>query len=147
MMFLALSFVLFYAPLSKVPVLGLKIIPRHSGVAWAGVAMCAAGTGFAIWARHYLAGNWSGTVTLKEGHSLIQSGPYAIVRHPIYSGILFAMLGTALAVGELRAFPALLGALGIWKKMNQEEALMRKAFPGEYADYEQRVKKLVPGIL
>src|SRR6185437_7787826 len=63
-----------------------------------GIALCAIGIGIAIWARRVLGTNWSGIVTLKEGHTLIRRGPYAYVRHPIYSGILLAAAGTFLAV-------------------------------------------------
>jgi len=94
-----------------------------------------------------LADNWSGAVTLKEGHSLVTSGPYAIVRHPIYLGVLGAMLGTAIVIGEIRAFLPLLGIFGLWKKMNAEEALLRAAFPQQYEEYSRRVKRLIPGIL
>ena len=60
--------------------------------------MVAAGIAFAVWARHYLGRNWSGTVTVKQDHELIRSGPYRLVRHPIYTGLLLAILGTAVAL-------------------------------------------------
>ena len=144
---LRLSFLLFYLPLNKVPVLGSRIIPRSVWLNVVGAAMCIVGVGFAIGARHFLAGNWSAAVMLKENHALIQTGPYALGRHPIYSGFLFAMAGTAVVIGELRAVLALFSGFGIWRKLLQEEDLMRKAFPNEYPAYERRVRRLVPGIL
>ena len=81
---------------------------------WLGLIMVAAGIAFAVWARHYLGRNWSGTVTVKQDHELIRSGPYRLVRHPIYTGLLLAILGTAVAFGEWRgllAFALLTGSL------------------------------------
>jgi protein-S-isoprenylcysteine O-methyltransferase Ste14 len=137
---------LYYLPLSSVPILGLKIVPDQ--IAWLGLAMCVGGVSFAIWSRHKLAANWNVSGTdLDEHQVLIQSGPYAIVRHPIYTGMLLAMLGTGLAIGELRAFVNFIFcALEGWTKLNQEETFLQKQFP-EYMDYQYRVKKLIPGIL
>lgn len=137
----------YYLPLSSVPVLGLRIVPEQT--AWLGLAMCIAGIGFAIWARHALAGNWNISGTgLREHQVLIQSGPYTIVRHPIYSGMLLAMLGTGLVVGKLRAFVNFVFTVFEgWTKLNQEEACLQKQFPDAYAHYQLRVKKLIPGIL
>ncbi len=128
------------------PVLGRQILPRSAALENLGAWVCAFGVAFAIWARHVLAGNWSGAVTLKEGHCLIQTGPYAIVRHPIYFGFLMAVIGMILSLGELRAFVLLLGMFGLLKKMRDEERILRAAFPDEYPKYEQRVRRLLPGI-
>ena len=68
-----------------------------------GVALAAGGIAVAFWARWHLGTNWSGMVTLKEGHQLIRTGPYRAMRHPIYTGILLALLGTAITFGEVRA--------------------------------------------
>lgn len=139
---------LYYLPLSSVPVLGWRLIPSHLLFDAIGLCLMAFGLAFAVWARRTLADNWSGAVTLKESHSLITSGPYRIVRHPIYLGVLCAMLGIALIIGELRAFLPWVIVLGIWsRKINAEEALLRSAFPEEYAAYEKQVKRLLPGIL
>ena len=70
---------------------------------------------FAGWARVFLGGNWSSNVTLKEDHTLVRSGPYRIVRHPIYTGLLVALLGTAIALGELRCFLGVILAAIAWK--------------------------------
>jgi protein-S-isoprenylcysteine O-methyltransferase Ste14 len=89
------------------------------------VVLIVVGLGITVWARRHSGPFWSGRVTLKRDHQLIQSGPYAWVRHPIYSGLLLAMLATALFVGEWRAA---LGALLIlvthgWKARRQEALL------------------------
>jgi protein-S-isoprenylcysteine O-methyltransferase len=84
-------------------------------------------------------------VTLKEDHTLVQSGPYRIVRHPIYTGLLVALLGTAIALGELRCFLGVLLAAIAWKiKSMSEETLMVQQFGDQYAHYRERVKGLVP---
>lgn len=142
------SYGFYFLPLSSVPVLGLRIIPEQHAWAWIGLAMCVCGVGFSIWSRHVLAKNWNLTTSLEEQHALIQSGPYAIVRHPIYVGIWLAMFGTALAVGELRALINLVVSVSEgWAKLNHEEAILREEFPNAYAGYQHRVKKLIPGIL
>ncbi len=84
---------------------------------------------------------------LKENHQLIQSGPYARVRHPIYSGLLLAMMGTALFVGELRA---VLGVLiffaGHWWKARREETLLAGQFGATYEEYRQRTGSILPRL-
>ena len=90
-------------------------------------------------------GNWSSSVTLKQDHTLVRSGPYGIVRHPIYTGLLVALLGTAIALGELRCFLGVILAAIAWKiKSVTEEALMVEQFGEQYARYRQQVKGLVP---
>ena len=105
------------------------------------------GIAFSIWARLQLGGNWSGAVTIKEGHTLVCRGPYTIVRHPIYSGLLLALLGVALIVGEVRC---LLGVgvlfLSFWLKSRMEERFMLEQFDGDYRHYQQKVKALIPYV-
>ena len=88
--------------------LNYRVIPHVDALAWIGTILCIAGLIFCVWARFTLGRNWSGVVTLKGGHELITSGPYAIVRHPIYTGILVMIIGTvlvdwAVAYGSLGA--------------------------------------------
>lgn len=117
-------------------------------IAWLGLALTVGGIGFAVWARLFLGRNWSGRVTIKEEHELIQSGPYAIVRHPIYSGLLLAILGTALVQGNLRSLLALpLATLGWGFKLRLEESFMAQQFGPAYLDYKRRVKALVPFVV
>jgi protein-S-isoprenylcysteine O-methyltransferase Ste14 len=112
-----------------------------------GAAVLAAGLAFASWARHHLGANWSGTVTLKQDHELIRTGPYAIVRHPIYTGLLAAVLGTAIALGEWRGLVALaLFAVALLRKMSIEEEFMSESFPEQYAQYRAEVPALIPLI-
>jgi protein-S-isoprenylcysteine O-methyltransferase Ste14 len=113
-----------------------------------GLALVIAGLGFAVVARVWLGGNWSGTVTLKKGHELVQSGPYALVRHPIYTGLLAALIGTAIAIDRWRALAGLaLLTAGIGYKISVEERFMRDQFGEAYARYRARVKALVPFVV
>lgn len=122
--------------------------PATLAMFWTALALVAAGLGFAVAARVWLAGNWSGTITVKAGHELIRSGPYAYVRHPIYSGLLLALLGTTLAVGQWRA---LLGfaliVAGIVRKLTIEERFMTEEFGETYADYRRHVRMLLPFVV
>jgi protein-S-isoprenylcysteine O-methyltransferase Ste14 len=143
---IVLAVALFVAPFGQAW-LGIRVLPRAAWMAYAGAALVLAGLGFAVWARLTLSGNWSGTVTLKHDHELIQTGPYAWARHPIYTGLLTAMLGNAIAADQVRgvlAF-AIMTASFLWK-MRTEEAFMRDAFGEKYTAYKQRVAALIPGV-
>jgi protein-S-isoprenylcysteine O-methyltransferase Ste14 len=113
-----------------------------------GLALVVVGLGFSVAARLRLGRNWSGTVTLKKDHELIQSGPYALVRHPIYTGLLLALAGTIVAIDRWRALVALpLLLAGIIYKINVEERFMRTQFGEAHARYRARVKALVPFVV
>jgi protein-S-isoprenylcysteine O-methyltransferase len=142
------AFFLLFGRFRWPPWLRVRFVPETLPVAWVGLALTAAGIGFALWARMWIGRNWSGRVTVKEDHELIQSGPYAIVRHPIYSGFLLAILGTAICQGELRSLLALpLATLGWTFKLRLEEAFMTQQFGSVYVDYKRRVKALVPFVV
>src|SRR6202035_555424 len=90
-------------------------IPEVPWLMWTGAALTLAGLLFAIWARLYLGKNWSGLVQVKHDHELIRSGPYRFVRHPIYSGILLALVGTTVARRNVWGFLGVaLVWLGLW---------------------------------
>jgi protein-S-isoprenylcysteine O-methyltransferase Ste14 len=128
--------------------LGMRFLPVADSVAMVGLGLTIAGCAFAIWARLTLGSNWSGRATVKAGHELITRGPYALARHPIYTGLLAAVAGTALVNGEWHGVLAfVLIVLGLMVKMSQEERLMVQTFPAAYPAYRQRVKALIPGIL
>jgi len=125
--------------------LSLRVLPPGPLEFTLGVVLLALGLAFTVWARVYLGRNWSGTVTLKEGHELIRSGPYAHVRHPIYTGLLVALLGSAVACGELRALIGWCVVAGAFiRKLRIEERFMREIFPGQYERYSAEVPALVP---
>jgi protein-S-isoprenylcysteine O-methyltransferase Ste14 len=141
-----LIYALYCLPLSSVPLLGQRIAPRFAAVEILGAVMCAFGVGFAIWARHILAQSWNAAATLQQGQALVQEGPYAIVRHPIYCGFLVAAMGMVLVLGEIRALVLLFAVEVLLKKMSHEERILRTTFPDQYPVYERRVKRLLPGV-
>ena len=125
-----------------------RVIPHVEALAWTGVVLCVAGLAFCIWARFTLGRNWSGVVTLKGGHELVVHGPYALVRHPIYTGLLTMFVATVMVLGHVAGIVAApFVFVSIWIKLRHEEKLMLKQFPKEYAAYQQRVKRLVPFVL
>jgi protein-S-isoprenylcysteine O-methyltransferase Ste14 len=115
---------------------------------WIGAAITAAGLGFSAWARVHLGRNWSATVTVKQDHELIRTGPYAIVRHPIYTGLLSGFIGTALAIGQWRGVVAVAIVLvAFWRKLQLEERWMSETFGEDYRRYRARTKALIPFLL
>jgi protein-S-isoprenylcysteine O-methyltransferase Ste14 len=128
--------------------LGLPALPASPAIAWVAVGLCVAGLAFSIWARLTLGRNWSGTVTLKEGHELIVRGPYRFVRHPIYTGLLVMIVATTVAFGHFLGFVGVfLAFVSFWIKLGYEEKVLLKQFPDEYAAYQKRVKRIIPFLL
>jgi protein-S-isoprenylcysteine O-methyltransferase Ste14 len=124
------------------------IFPDVPLVHYSGLVLTCAGLALAVWARLLLGRNWSAIVTIKQDHTLVRSGPYHWVRHPIYSGLLLAMLGTAICFGELRGLVAVgIGLIGFWLKSRLEEAFLIEQFGPEYAEYQKEVKALIPAVL
>jgi protein-S-isoprenylcysteine O-methyltransferase Ste14 len=112
-----------------------------------GLAFTAAGLCFAVWARMHLGKYWSGRITLKVDHRVIQTGPYAWVRHPIYSGLILALFGTALTLGTISAFAGFVFmVISFVRKLKIEEAWLRSQFGAEYEAYQHRVNALIPRL-
>src|SRR5579871_5710515 len=117
----------FHGPLAR------QVIPRTDFSELIGTGICVLGLIFTLWARQTLAGNWSSNVTFKQDHELIRRGPYHIVRHPIYTGLLAMFLGTGIYIGQVRgSLSLLLVIIGFWIKLNQEERLLLRHFPDAY---------------
>ena len=137
---------MFAAPL-RIGFLGARFLPEERWVSWTGCTVTLAGLAFTIWARFFLGRNWSGDVAVKQDHTLVRGGPYALVRHPIYAGLSLGLLGTAAIYGEVRC---LLGAALIiaeWKRKSQlEERFMLEQFGEQYAQYRREVKALIPYV-
>jgi len=110
----------------------------------AGVALCALGMTLAIWARIHLGRNWGVPMSRKEDPELVTTGPYGFIRHPIYLGILLAMLGSTLGASIFWLLPLILfGGYFVYSARN-EEILMLAQFPQQYSAYRQRTKMLLP---
>ena len=113
-----------------------------------GIALVTAGLAFSVWARVVLGGNWSASVTLKEEHEIVRAGPYRLIRHPIYSGLIVALAGSALARGEWRGLVALvIATAALWRKLRIEEQWLTSEFGTRYADYRRQTWALIPYIL
>ena len=125
--------------------LGKRFVPPSGAVAIAGAVVTALGVGLAAWARHSLGKNWSAAVTIKECHELIGTGPYARIRHPIYSGVILGLLGTALAIGEWRALIAVAVLfVSYFIKARKEEALLAREFGPAFEDHHSRTGVFLP---
>lgn len=125
-----------------------RFVPFARALELTGLVVTVAGCLFAIWARLTLGSNWSGQATVKAGHELVATGPYAMARHPIYTGLVTASFGTALAIGEMRCiFGFFIIVLALMIKTGQEERLMLQTFPQAYPEYRRRVKALITGLL
>ena len=145
---LLLAAILLSVPHIPISLLGEKFLPSTWWRFPVAAALTAAGLLIAVWARRYLGTNWSGTVTIKEGHELVTAGPYAIVRHPIYTGLILAFAGTAIAIGEWRVvFGVAFAVIAFWRKLWLEERWMREQFGERYQAYSRRVPALIPFIL
>lgn len=125
--------------------LGGTIVTPGAGLYFTGAAIVAYGLGFAIWARRYLGRNWSGVVTVKQDHELIRGGPYRFVRHPIYTGLLAAFVGSAVARAEWRGAVAVVIAwFSLWRKLQLEERWMIEQFGDAYRRFRDEVPALIP---
>jgi len=145
---LALAVLLLWGPPPPLDALRARFLPSSRAIEWSGAALVALGLAFTVWARLHLGTNWSGIVTVKRGHELVTSGPYAIVRHPIYTGLVVAFVGSATALGEARGVLAVaLVVASLWRKLRLEERWMAEQFGDDYERYRGRVRALVPFVL
>lgn len=111
-----------------------------------GLVLFAAGLGFAIWARVHIGRNWGTPMTRKNEPELVTSGPYQLVRHPIYAGILVAGTGTAVALGWMWLIAVALAAVYFLYSAKAEERYMTERFPDDYPVYRRSTKLLVPFV-
>ncbi len=147
---MAIEVVGFYLLLSKdaaTGVLGRRVVPRTFDLRVTGVALIWAGIALALWARWHLGQYWSGRITIKEGHKLIRTGPYARLRHPIYSGLVLAAAGTAVEIDQWRGAASVCIILfGFWIKGRREEALLTKQFGAEFDEHRRSTGFLLPKL-
>jgi protein-S-isoprenylcysteine O-methyltransferase Ste14 len=145
--FMLLAVVLMFTDYLRVGPLAHRFAPEDLRIHYLAIFLTALGVSVAIWARYILGEYWSARVEVKMDHELICSGPYALVRHPIYTGILLASIGTGLFVGEWRAIPAVVfAAIGFAIKAKQEESLMTSEFGNRYQEYRERTGFLIPRL-
>ena len=127
--------------------LSWQVIPATSVAACLGLVLTILGLSFAIWARLVIGKNWSPLIHVKHDHELMQTGPYRIVRHPIYAGLMLSTLGTAIAYGFFSGFIGFsLVAVAWGYKARLEESVMLEQFGHQYDQYRQNVKGLIPWV-
>ena len=142
---LSVTFVLLLSPWLRVGWLGRRFVPETAINRGVGLTLAAAGLALCIWARRVLGQYWSDKVALKVGHQLIRQGPYARLRHPIYSGVLIAIAGTALAIGEWRGLVALAAmTINYFVKAKREDRILASRFGESFAEYRQHAGFLLP---
>jgi protein-S-isoprenylcysteine O-methyltransferase Ste14 len=142
------GFVLLFSDDAGIGVLGQKVIPRTYPLGVAGVALIWAGIALALWARWHLGQYWSARITIKEDHKLIRTGPYARLRHPIYSGLDMAAIGSALAIDRWRCVAGVsLIVVGYWIKAKREEGMLTAQFGEDFQEYCRHTGFLFPRLL
>ena len=132
-----------------VPIRGLnqRFLPDLLILKLAGLAVECAGLALAIWARRILGRNWSGEITIKADHELVRTGPYGVIRHPIYTALLAMYLGTAIVSGRMHALLGVaVGIIAYLRKTRMEEANLVTAFGEKYSAYRKDTWALVPGL-
>jgi protein-S-isoprenylcysteine O-methyltransferase Ste14 len=124
-----------------------QFVPHSTLFESIGLSFCVAGAAVACWARYLLGENWSATVQLKDDQQLIMRGPYKIVRHPIYLGMLLLFVGNAVLVGDWRGVLAVVIVfLSFWRKLRLEERWLSGHFGEAYREYVARTHALLPGL-
>lgn len=128
--------------------LGFRMHPAHNDamLTGAGLAIFFLGLALAVWARVYIGRNWGMPMTRKEDPELVTTGPYSRVRHPIYTGIILAMLGTALAISVYGLIAVAVGAALFIYSATREEAYLAEQFPDAYPAYKRSTKMLLPFV-
>ena len=125
--------------------LNRQFLPHRLWIALLGAALVVSGVAFTIWARRHLGKNWSAEVTIRKDHSLIRSGPYSHIRHPIYTGLLLAVVGTAIAVSEYRALVAVaIFVIGWTLKAKKEESFLAQQFGPAFEEHKRHTGFFLP---
>ena len=139
------GFALLFMDEAEIGILGHRVIPRLHALAVTGVTLTWAGIALALWARWHLGQYWSARITIKEDHKLIRTGPYARLRHPIYSGIDLAAIGSALTIDQWRCVAGVcLIILGYWIKARREEAMLAAQFGAGFGAHCRHTGFLLP---
>lgn len=141
------AFVLLFERSASLSPLSRRFLPDSQSAASAGVLLTTCGLALAIWARAHLSTNWSANIVIRAGHSLVRTGPYAHLRHPVYSGLLLAVSGTALAQGKWQGLLALaIVVVAFSIKGKREEAFLRGEFGSEFDEHAQHAGFFLPRL-
>jgi len=145
MILTVLGFWLLFGSLNEWGWLNYRVLPSHLTGWIAGLALTALGVGISIWARLSLGTNWSAMVTLKDGHELVRKGMYRWIRHPIYSGILLGMIGTAMIREHLRGWVGVaIVFAGFYLKARREERFLREEFGADFEEHSRQTGMFLP---
>src|SRR6185312_2764886 len=147
LLLLTVTFTLLFAKWIATGFLGQFILPQKPSVAYISFFLALTGMATAVWARLSLGQYWSDKVALKVDHQLVRSGPYARMRHPIYSGVLLGVAGSALLVGQWRGVLAFLLLLTNYMvKAKREDKMLGETFPIDFADHKKSAGFLLPRL-
>ncbi len=140
-----LGYLLVFSGSTGIGILATRFIPRTMTSAVLGVVFTWTGIGLAVWARFHLAEYWSARITIKEDHQLIRTGPYSHLRHPIYSGLILATIGTALVIDEWRCVLGVcLVMVGYCFKASREETMLARQFGDAFREHQKHAGFLIP---
>jgi protein-S-isoprenylcysteine O-methyltransferase Ste14 len=142
---MSIAYVLMFAGFAHYRWLGARFLPDRPAMDVAGVLMTAAGVAFAIWARWHLGENWSAVVSIRADHQLIRTGPYRFIRHPIYTGMLLALAGTALVLGEVRGLISFaISLIAFYAKARKEESFLAHEFGPRFQEHAKHTGMFLP---
>lgn len=142
-----IGFYLLFSGDAGIGVLARQVVVRTFDLRLLGVVLIWIGIAIALWARWHLGQYWSGRITIKEGHKLIRTGPYARLRHPIYTGLVLAAMGTAMEIDRWRGVASVcVILLGFCIKARREEALLTKEFGAEFNAHRRATGFLLPKL-
>jgi protein-S-isoprenylcysteine O-methyltransferase Ste14 len=145
MILMAAGYILLFQSNGNWGLLNHRFLPDLPWIAWLGAVITFVGVLFAIWARWNLGRNWSAAVTIKQGHQIIRTGPYAYIRHPIYTGMLVGVVGSALTAGEYRGLLALaIILLSFYRKARKEEKFLASNFGQPFLEHKRRTGFFLP---
>ena len=144
---LCLMFTLLLTDGLRVGWLAWRFIPDSDWIRWIGIAVTGTGLALCVWARRHLGEYWSDKVALKVDHQLIRSGPYSLLRHPIYCGVLLGIAGTAFAIGEWRGLVVLVVmTVNYWIKAAREDRILAVKFGAAFDEHRRRAGFLLPKL-
>ena len=139
------GFILLFRHSAGIGFLGNRVMHRTLASAIVGSTLTWMGIGLAIWARYHLAEYWSARITIKEDHQLIRTGPYARLRHPIYSGIVLAAIGSAVVIDQWRCVLGVgLVLVGYCIKARKEETMLTQQFGDAFREHQKHAGFLIP---